>query len=57
MVETDKKIKMVKKIYQLKLRGRKYFHRVPADNLSHAKFIFLKGMKNVNERDIIVKKN
>ena len=44
------------KIFILRLRGRKTFHRVPADNLSHAKFKFLKGMKNVNERDIIVKK-
>jgi len=47
---------MVKKVYHLRLRGRKTFHRVLADNLSHAKFLFLKGMKNVNERDIIVKK-
>jgi len=48
---------MVKKIYCLRLKGRKYFHKVPADNLSHAKFKFLKGMKNVNEREIIVKKS
>ena len=47
---------MATKVYNLRLKGRKTFHRVPADNLSHAKFKFLKGMKNVNERDIIVKK-
>lgn len=47
---------MVKRDYFLRLRGRKYFHKVPASNLSEAKYIFLKGMKNVNERDIIVKK-
>jgi len=43
--------------FQLRLRGRKTFHRVSADNLSHAKFKFLRGMKNVNERDVIVKKS
>ena len=48
---------MVKKTYSLRLRGRQTFHRVPADNLSHAKYLFLRGMKNVNERDIIVKKS
>ena len=45
------------KYYILCLKGRKTYHRVSADNLSQAKFKFLKGMKNVNERDIIVKKN
>lgn len=45
------------KYYILRLKGRKTYHRVPADNLSQAKFKFLKGTTNVNERDIIVKKN
>jgi len=44
------------KYYILRLKGRKTYHRVPADNLSHAKYKFLKGMKNVNERDIVVRK-
>lgn len=47
---------MVQRDFCLRLRGRKTFHRVNADNLSQAKFKFLKGMKNVNERDIITKK-
>jgi hypothetical protein len=45
-----------KKDYILRLKGMNMFHRVPALNLSEAKYKFLKGMKNVNERDIIVKK-
>ena len=40
----------------LRLKGRKMYHRVPAKNLSEAKFKFLKGMKDVNERDIYVRK-
>ena len=44
------------KYYILRLRGHKLFHRVPADNLSMAKYKFLKGTKGLNERDIIVKK-
>ena len=47
--------KKSKNDFCLRLKGRKTFHRVPADNLSQAKFKFLRGMKNVNERDIIVK--
>jgi len=45
-----------KKDFCLRLKGRKVYHKISADNLSHAKFIFLKGMKNVNERDIVIKK-
>lgn len=44
------------KTFYLRLKGNKYWHIVKADNLSQAKFKFLKGTKNVNERDIEVKK-